>query len=280
MDITKLEEIKKFVLESIKTGYIKSDEYEKQKNAMLMDEEDQLTANIEDDYYKIYNYMINHPYKYNYPETIKNFCMLNTIAYYTSNIGYVKKLAHLDAMKKGRIVKRYKKIPKGFILTDHNGNDVKITLISKRLPKTLKVFPSLLDFSEREGSCHINSILLSQCLENKDTFVVTGNILTLNDIPVLHSWIETIASQTGEPLVLDFNTNAIFNKDDYYRIQKPEVITKIPKNRIKHLLDKKLAFNDNTPLEGMSAKEILLFFDDIMKLVEETEMGNQEPQKS
>lgn len=279
MDITKLGDIKQFVLESIRTGHIKSDEYEEQKNLMLMGDEDQMTPIIEREYYRIYNQMLNHPYQYDYPESIKNFCILNTIAYFTSNLGYVKKQLNLSTMKKGKIITRYKRIPKGFILSDYDGHDVRITLISKKLPNMLKVFPMLLDFSEREGGCHINSMLLSQTVNNPETFVVTGIVRTLNDIPILHSWVETVTLETRKEIVLDFNTNAIFDKDDYYRIQKPEVITKIHKSKIKYLLESNLAFSDGTPLEGMSAKEILLYFDDIMKLVEEMQRESESQAK-
>lgn len=276
MDISKLEEAKQFVLESIKTGYIKSDEYERIKNSMVMSNEEEANEKIEKQHFKIYSLMKSNPYKYNYPEEIQNFCKLNLIAYYTSNIGYFKKASYLDVMKKGMVVKRYKRVPKGFKLTDYDGNDIKITLISKRIPHILELFPKLISFSGREGCCHINSILLSQCLSNDNTFVVTGNIKSLDNQVLLHSWIETIATETRQPLVLDFNTNAIFDKEDYYKLRQPEVITEVSKEDLKKFLDKKIAFRDDALLDGLAAKELLLFFDDIVVLADELQANQQQ----
>lgn len=265
MDISKIEKMKDDLFDALENDFIESLEFHSRHHKWLIEDEQ---ADIEEEYIdKIITYILKTPRNgnFNFDENIRNYLICNDIAYHTSNLSFVKKVLFNQLMRKTRIIKRVKpfKNKKGYEFLDYNGNKLEFSLLSKKCPNIYEAYPYLTDFDKRGNKCHPHAICLSQLLSNDEVFVVTGNTETLKaPNGFLHSWIELVADN-GKTIVIDFNYNACFNKDDYYKIKKPVVLSRIPKKDIKKFFfDYDVCSKEK--YSHIPMKECLLFFYEIL----------------
>lgn len=199
-------------------------------------------------------------------QTTKNLFFINAIAYLTSNYSYLKKSSYLKTMQKGNIITRYRKTKKGFVLTDEFGNDVYIDLLSQ-FKNVKEFFPQVKDFYNRSGHCHDYSMLLSQLWNNEIVNVVTANIQGLREnTKVTHSFVEILAGN-GKQKVMDISLNAIFDKEDYYRLYQVEPLSVVSRDQIHYLINQDY-YKEGGYIDKIDLKFLLLYFDDIIKIVE------------
>lgn len=103
------------------------------------------------------------------------------------------------------------------------------------------------------GKCHEGSIAFSN--GNK---VITGLIKhPIKNLRILHSFVE------GKKYILDPTINALFSKEEYFRLNKPEIITEITGEE---LFSFKEEYMSQYPrLRNMSTKQMLVEFEEIKK---------------
>lgn len=79
----------------------------------------------------------------------------------------------------------------------------------------------LLNYQKRKGKCHFQSLcLLPICGD----YLVTGYVNdSSNKVRVIHSWIET------ENNVIDYCSNLVISKENYYQLMNPEILSVIKK---------------------------------------------------
>lgn len=137
-------------------------------------------------------------------------------------------------------------------------------------------FPDLLT-GERQGKCHGRSLLFTTMLDtsslNKDVQVscVTGVVWDLlPETHYMHSWVEMEVGD--DTYCLDNNFNVLMKKDDYYRLQHPQVLQRIDSNTVIHDWEKIKILNarssDDTPylkLYCASRDEALETYEELRK---------------
>lgn len=202
-------------------------------------------------------------------DILKDYYVTLAAAYYASKKNFVQKYFIMpSALKKARIAKRVKKHKFGITFTDYDNKDLKVEFISKKLPKILKYFPELVDYSKRQGQCHINSTYLAHIISNKNVNIVTGNVYYVNPKnKYLHSWVE-FETDKGQIKVVDFNVNAIYDKDDYYRLRHATPLSFVAKEDFKAFIDLK-PWEEGGVLRGINYKILLLYFYDIMQIMQD-----------
>lgn len=120
------------------------------------------------------------------------------------------------------------------------------------IPKLLKAF-----FDEYngafDGKCHQASI----------QFCGYNNVVTAfasepqSGLRFLHSFIE------NDERVLETTANIIMNKEDYYRLLKPEILTKIPGEELFELYED--FFEKHPRLKRMGIKQLLVEYDEVKR---------------
>ena len=269
MDISKLGMIKKNLFEALENKTVETDEFQNKHYAWFVDEEQ---GSIEEQYIDNLIGLIlrsSSKNKLNLTEDEINYLISNDVAYHTSKLSVIKKFLYNNLMRRAGAVKRVKPFKNrlGYEFIDYNGNKLEFSLLSKKCPHIFEVYPYLTDFEKRGGDCHPHSVCVSQMLSNEQVYVVTGNIPALKaPYGFLHSWIELVAD-SGTTVVLDFNYNACFDKDDYYKLKKPTVLSRIPKEDIKKLyFDYDIA--SHSVFSKIPMKETLLFFYELLEYFE------------
>lgn len=264
MEKSKLEKIKGEVLDAVREHTFNEPLFDKKIDEWFYDSEDEYHVQEATKFRQVYNSLDTGDEVELSPNAI-NFMFLNMIARLTSDLSFDIKADYFKNMKKSDIVKRFQKTKKDVILTDKFDNEVTFSLLSKRT-NILDIFPYAKDFSKREGKCHYHSMMLSQMFENREIYVVTGNIGSINDdAEFVHSWVE-VKTSSGKVKVIDFNLNAIFYKDDYYRIRNAKPLSKISGEKLGELICNDFLGNGGY-LEGIEYKILLLYFDDIIEIL-------------
>ena len=118
-----------------------------------------------------------------------------------------------------------------------------------------KIIKAYLDVynGKYNGRCH--EVSMKFCFGN--TIVTAFMHEPLSKLRYLHSFITTGDS------VLDATANLVINKDDYYRLKKPEIVTEISGCE---LYDFYHEYRDKYPkLRYMSLKQLLVEYDEIRK---------------
>lgn len=280
MDISKMNEIKQGVLEAVKNHQVGSAEHKQNVQKWFYQEEYSKLSEEDREHFKLLETIRKNGKNFDYDELYRNYMLLLTISYHTSDLNFLVKSLANNLLKRAGFLKQYKKAKKGFRLIETDGHEIEVGMISKKVPDMLKHFPELVKFKERTGYCHFHSICLANSFANDNVCVATGIVTSLrSDINYLHSWVELTANDSKETVVLDFNMNASMRKDDYYRIRGVEPLSYVSKTDIEKYI-KTEAFHKGGFLEKLDYKELLLFFDDIMKLVEEdpSSKNKTEPQ--
>ena len=95
---------------------------------------------------------------------------------------------------------------------------------------TPPMYKHILTTPQRYGACHNLSQMISYHLPQNNN-VVTG-FMKLRDSyhKLFHSWVETKID--GKDYVLDGTKNIVVDKDFYYNIIHPEILTKMPQKTI------------------------------------------------
>lgn len=280
MSNVNLEYIKKDILEAIKTREIFSARYKRKIESWFGND---LLEELLDKEYFSKNYSLikdnKKGYDYNFDESLIRFFILNTIANLTVK-GFSDRFSYIKTMKKSNLISRYKRTKTGFLLFDANKTPIKIELISKRYPETLIHFPQLEDFCARERECHVNSILLSPHIPSEKVDVVTGYVDSINGSrDILHSWIES--QHNGSEYVVDFNLNAIFSKEDYYKIRQAQPLSVISRDELVDFLkfgESYMTDEQKEVLSCLGLKAQLLFFHDIYKILKEEQLNKSNSQ--
>lgn len=213
---------------------------------------------------RIYNLLLQ-DYNLNLSEEMKKEFFVDAIAHLTSNLSYFRKLKFFNTMKKSQIVQRYKRTKKGYIITNSEGKEIKIDLLSK-YKQVAEVFPMAKNFYDRTGRCHEFSIALSQLWSNENVKVAIGNVTrgrtTYN---FTHSWVE-IVGDNGKEAVMDISLNAIFNKDDYYKLFNVEPLNFVSKDKI-HDSIRQDYFRKDGYINNFDLKFLLLYYDEIIDII-------------
>lgn len=260
-----IEKIKPEVLQAVRAHTFNSDDFKQKEYHWFVHNENMNDLYDKPAFYRIYE-LLARGITSHISQTAKDYFIMNNIAHFSSNLSIFEKLKFLKHTKNGQVLKRYKRTKNGFILTDAEGRDVKINLISN-FKHAKKIFPDLIDFYKRTGDCHRQSMNLSMLWNNDDVYVVTGNVTSVRDNhQFVHTWIELVASETGKVMVVDYNYNAIFDRDDYYRLQHAEPLSYVPQEKIRDFL-KKGYCEKGGYLHGIDLKFLLLYFDDVMEIV-------------
>lgn len=266
MEKFKIEEIKDEVLFAVKNHLFDTLEFENKVQEWFYGDEDR----FQEEETKTFN-LINNAIKSEKPINLTlnalYFMFLNMVARLTSDLNFNIKSDYFKNMKKYGIVKHFKYIGNDIYLTDNLDIEVKFTTLTKA-SNILENFPYAKDFQLRERNCHYHSMLISQMFKNKNVNVVTGNVSSINeDAKFVHSWVE-VKTTSGRVKVIDFNLNAIFYKEDYYRLRNIEVLSKISREKLEYLIKNNI-LGDAGYLQGIEYKVLLLYFDDIMEILKD-----------
>lgn len=266
MEQSKLEEIKDEVLYAVKNHLFDTLEFENKVQEWFYGDENR----FQEEEIKTFN-LINNAIKSEKPINLTlnalYFMFLNMVARLTSDLNFNIKSDYFKTMKKYGIVKHFKYIGNDIYLTDNLDIEVKFTPLTKA-SNILENFPYAKDFQLRERNCHYHSMLISQMFKNKNVNVVTGNVSSINkDANFVHSWVE-VKTTSGRVKVIDFNLNVIFYQEDYYRLRNVEVLSKISREELAYLIENDVLGNGGY-LEGLEYKILLLYFDDIMKILKD-----------
>lgn len=117
--------------------------------------------------------------------------------------------------------------------------------------KIADIREELLDYKRRKSQCHIRSLEYIRF----GNYIVTGYVDDSKACErIVHSWIET------EDKVIDYTSNLVIGKDDYYRLMRVEIINVISKEDV--LSDCNSDFLNSFPL---SQKFYCLFRDELVK---------------
>jgi len=111
------------------------------------------------------------------------------------------------------------------LVINYKNDSVQFSLISDNIESDncdiSEVKKELLDHRGRVGQCHNKSMEFI----NLGDYLVTGYVDdTSRDYRVIHSWIET------EKVVIDYTSNLVMKKEDYYELRNVEVLSVINKN--------------------------------------------------
>lgn len=108
-------------------------------------------------------------------------------------------------------------------------------------------------YGKFNGRCHEAAIQFS---DSKD--VVTAFINSpLTGLSYLHSFVES------NGIVIETTSNIIMDKEDYYRLSKPDIITKIPGEELFEMWES--FFQEHPRLKKMSIKQLLVEYDEVKK---------------
>lgn len=144
-----------------------------------------------------------------------------------------QKLEAIRAFTSSDTKRKFAYIVKGFklnriddkkLMISYKNDFVEFSMISDSIEFATgdisEVKKELLDYRGRIGKCHIKSIELI----NLGDYLVTGYVDdTDRNYRVIHSWIET------EKSVLDYTSNLIMKKEDYYKLRNVEVLNIVNK---------------------------------------------------
>lgn len=154
---------------------------------------------------------------------IDDYNILLSIAYFTLKDADLTKIdEYLDSIRNQSDVHLAKIVNEGIpkIFIERDDVNIEVSPLSLVFPGSLEKCPDL-ETIDRVGTCFdkVNDISLTLDFNVK---IVTGYIYLLTDKSRhLHSWLE--ATINGEEVVIDGIFNAVFNKDGYYALMKPEV---------------------------------------------------------
>lgn len=148
------------------------------------------------------------------------------------------------------------------IIKDHNGNDIIFKKLSSFFPFIKSAYPEL-ESNDRQGHCHLKSVLLSRYFLDFPHEVVTGYTHSFSDkSKYLHTLIE-FSDNNNEPQVIDFTMNAIVNKHGYKKImnidEKP--LSRISGENIKNELE---MIYDAPKFKNLDIRKYLLFREDVL----------------
>lgn len=213
---------------------------------------------------RVYN-LLSQGYNFNLSDEMKKDFFVDAIAHLTSNLPYFRKLKFFNTMKKSQIVQRYKRTKKGYIITNSEGKEIEIDLLSK-YKQVAKVFPMAKNFYDRTGRCHEFSIALSQLWSNENVKVAIGNVTRgRNNYNFTHSWVE-IVGDNGKEAVMDLSLNAIFKKEDYYKLFNAEPLNFVSKDKL-HELIRQDYFRKGGYIQEFDLKFLLLYYDEIIDII-------------
>lgn len=102
-----------------------------------------------------------------------------------------------------------------------------------------------------------------RCHEASLQFCGPNNVVTafmcepLSGLRYLHSFVES------DERVLEASANIVMDKEDYYRLSRPEVVTKIPGEELFEIWN--TLFQEYPRLKEMSIKQLLVEYDEVLK---------------
>ncbi len=254
--------VKKYVLESIKNGTAKTEEYHETminwvgKPGDVFDDEEQVLFN--EAFRKLREGVLP-------DENMENYLILNTINYFSSNFLYRPKLVNYIVLKQNGLLQRYERTKYGFNLTLKDDSVIEVERLSRKVEGASKCIKGLTNFFKRQQECHLNSILLSQAFQSENS-VVTGYIQS-SKYKFIHSWVETKSQDNQEDLVFDSTMNAVMKKSDYYKLRQVEPVSSLSRQQLQELFKKQNLFGEGKPLEGVMIKEMLLWYEDIIEIL-------------
>lgn len=118
-----------------------------------------------------------------------------------------------------KMIMQYKKDIFGFIkISDILSSDEK---------EFLKIKQELLDYKKRKHQCHSRSVQFFSLADN----LVTGYVDDVGNNRIIHTWLET------DENVIDYTSNLIINKEDYYKLMNAEVLSVISKDEFDEDID-------------------------------------------
>jgi len=123
--------------------------------------------------------------------------------------------ADIEACNKAGVFANGKRADRRALVFDLNGKEVIVRSLLESIPMLKTYFPELAT-KERNCKCHEGSIRLTRFLGLKNIRVSTGSyyIVSPNSM-VLHSVAE--ADIEGNPYVLDYDSNTLWEKEDFYK---------------------------------------------------------------
>lgn len=174
------------------------------------------------------------------------------------------KIMQLDKVKSNPNIKSVGVSKNQIIITKTDGTVIDSRTLSEAFPWLKK--DNEITTANRSGKCHEKSVEL--LLKTKDSKIVTGQIYTASTkSKYVHSWVETTID--NKPVVLDYTLNAIINKDGYYSLFEPEVVSKISKQEF--VEDLKSICSTKQQSHDLTLKEYLLFHDRVMEVYGESQ---------
>lgn len=187
------------------------------------------------------------------------------INYFTSEDMASKTLVQYDKLMENPLIKSVNINGNHVVITKKDGTKItatKLTSVYSWLSED-QTLPTL----DRLGKCHSKSVDILSRLD-KDSKIATGQVYTLSTASkYVHSWVETTLN--GKQVCVDYTMNAVINKDGYYSIYEPEIITKISKPEFESDMETlgTIAYNS----EDLTLKEYLCFHDEVMEIFTESE---------
>jgi len=149
-----------------------------------------------------------------------------------------------------------------YIITDKDNFNIIFKKLTDCYPLLKQTNPKL-ETLDRQGNCHLDSVLLSRYRLNFPHQVVTGYTHNFSEKSrYLHTWIEFVDENNLEQ-VIDYTMNAIINKSGYYKTMnvEPETLIKISGENIKSELD---SIYDHPKTKKMDIRKYLLFREDVL----------------
>lgn len=123
-----------------------------------------------------------------------------------------------------------KRVDREALVFEMDGKKIVVRTLTSASPGLAQVFPALLT-SERNCKCHEGSINLASIL-GEDSQIVTGSYYILSPkSTVLHSVVEKEID--GEIYVLDYDSNTLWERDDFYQFFHFQPFEKISQKTIK-----------------------------------------------
>lgn len=132
----------------------------------------------------------------------------------------------IELCNKANIFQNGRRDERDALIFDFEGKKIVVRTLSKTNPVLLEYFPEL-ETNDRNCKCHEGSINMARALTLDNIRVSTGSYYMLSPKSmVLHSVAE--ANIDGEPYVIDYESNTLWEQDDFYKFYHFEPFESIP----------------------------------------------------
>ena len=159
---------------------------------------------------------------------------------------------------------------------EFDGQEIVVRPLNQVIPALNEYFPELNSLQDRQGDCFNKAIDLAHTFDLTDLEAVIGYVNGYSDVTrYLHAWVEIPTKDAKGTDVIDFNMNAIVNKEGYYKLRNLTVLNRIKKNDLEQDI-KKYKKIYNFMEEPGKAPYYLLFRNQIIKDLDQSINGKEE----